>query len=319
MNATAHVNAFHRWLAVHGNWDHESADPATYLGLQPPDRDPGLLVAPADHALTRGRLATTVHLPTDEGGAQARILLARDPDDRGYISAGLGGHNARYVIEAFEPRHGLLRPLALSEHPPQAWDAAIPIAVHVEGRRLTLHVADILVLSAQMPRALRPSDQLGLFAWAERPVVFEGFEARPQPACVFVAMPFKGYEEPYAEIIGPMGDLARIVRGDNRSGPGSITAQIERDIQEADVVVAEVTATNANVFFEVGYAMAIGKPVILLARRGRKLPFDVNAYRCVYYEPTPEGRARVVPALAEELKAALGNPQAQIDALAGGN
>jgi nucleoside 2-deoxyribosyltransferase len=47
------------------------------------------------------------------------------------------------------------------------------------------------------------------------------------------------------------------------------------------VVVAEITPVNANVFYELGYAHALGKQTILLAERGRTLPFDVSGYRCI--------------------------------------
>lgn len=305
MNAQAPPNDFREWVPIHGGWEKRAVD-ATYRGLEGQDRDPGVLLAPPrDRALTRGRLATTVRLEPDDMQAQARIVVAREPGSRRYISAGIGGHDACYVIEAWEPEHGHQRPLALVERPPAAWEPSIPIAVHVEGPRLALRVGGVEVAYAQMPRPLLPGDQLGLFAWTERGVTFEGFESRREEPHAFVAMPFKDFDHVFEKIVRPVGELAEIVLGDARSGPGSITSQIERQIRDADVVIAEVTATNPNVFFEVGFAMALSKPVILVAKRKRRLPFDVQSYRCVYYDPTPEGMTRAAADLALEVKAAL--------------
>ena len=50
---------------------------------------------------------------------------------------------------------------------------------------------------------------------------------------------------------------------------------------------------NANVFFEVGYAHALSKPVILLARKGTPLPFDVRSFRVLFYEDSIGGKARL--------------------------
>jgi nucleoside 2-deoxyribosyltransferase len=55
-------------------------------------------------------------------------------------------------------------------------------------------------------------------------------------------------------------------------------------IDNSQVIIAEITAQNENVFYEVGFAHALKKPTILLADRAKKLPFDVAGYRCILYE-----------------------------------
>src|SRR5262250_1329054 len=48
------------------------------------------------------------------------------------------------------------------------------------------------------------------------------------------------------------------------SSPASIIEDIIRGIETAQIVIAEITPTNENVFYEVGYAHALKKPTILL-------------------------------------------------------
>ena len=89
------------------------------------------------------------------------------------------------------------------------------------------------------------------------------------------------YREPfdtfYREVIKPQAEkLYEIVRIDEKSGPGVIFQDMQREIGQSDVVIAEITPANPNVFYELGYAQALGKPTILLAQRGAKLPLAVS-------------------------------------------
>ena len=63
------------------------------------------------------------------------------------------------------------------------------------------------------------------------------------------------------------------------SVPGIILADIEQSIREAHVIVADITPRNANVYYEVGYSHALGKPTILVAEKETELPFDVSPFR----------------------------------------
>ena len=84
-----------------------------------------------------------------------------------------------------------------------------------------------------------------------------------------------------------------MVRVDQLTGPGIIFEDIKREIAEFKVVIAEITAPNQNVFYELGYAHALNKPTILLARRGRELPFDIRSYRVIFYDDTIGGKPEV--------------------------
>jgi nucleoside 2-deoxyribosyltransferase len=72
------------------------------------------------------------------------------------------------------------------------------------------------------------------------------------------------------------------------------------------MVVAEITERNPNVYYEVGYAHAQGKPTILLVQTNTKLPFDMSAYRCIFYENSLGGRRTIEKRLRNHVKAILG-------------
>ncbi|MDA8056021.1 MAG: hypothetical protein M0Z77_10320 [Thermoplasmatales archaeon] len=57
-------------------------------------------------------------------------------------------------------------------------------------------------------------------------------------------------------------------------------------INEADIVIADLTDRNPNVFYELAIAHALSKPVIHMSKKGERIPFDVNQYRYVSYDDT---------------------------------
>jgi hypothetical protein len=69
------------------------------------------------------------------------------------------------------------------------------------------------------------------------------------------------------------------------------------------VIIAEITPANPNVFYELGHSHATEKPAILLAERGRPLPFDVSGFRVIFYDDSIGGKRQVEDELRRHLKA----------------
>jgi hypothetical protein len=89
--------------------------------------------------------------------------------------------------------------------------------------------------------------------------------------------------------------------------PGVILQDIIEGLVESEVIIAEITPDantrfNPNVFYELGYGHARGKPTILLAKRGSALPFDVQGYRCIFYDDTIGGKKEVETDLKKHLE-----------------
>lgn len=76
------------------------------------------------------------------------------------------------------------------------------------------------------------------------------------------------------------------IRIDHENTPDSITQGILDCLYNYDLVIADLTGHNPNVFFEIGYRTSIGKPIIHLKRKGENIPFDVSSIRTLDYDLT---------------------------------
>ena len=81
----------------------------------------------------------------------------------------------------------------------------------------------------------------------------------------------------------PLASQYKIVRGDQITEPGRITTQVIRLIESAELVIADVTGGNPNVYYELALRHAPGKPIITCAEKGTALPFDTRDHRTIFY------------------------------------
>ena len=77
----------------------------------------------------------------------------------------------------------------------------------------------------------------------------------------------------------------------------------KRLINEAKVIVADLTERNPNVFYEVGLAHAIGKEVILLAQSVEDIPFDLRHLRTIIYKNDYRGQTELHETLKKTITA----------------
>lgn len=130
----------------------------------------------------------------------------------------------------------------------------------------------------------------------------------------FVMQPFSPpYDGYYETLLKPAIEQAglRPVRADDEIfGSGKIMDQVWRGIRNAKVLVAELTTRNANVYYELGLAHALGKPVVLVAAKEEEVPFDVHHIRVIYYDITdPFWGQKLIDKVAENVQSALANPE----------
>lgn len=71
------------------------------------------------------------------------------------------------------------------------------------------------------------------------------------------------------------------VRADEIAEPGLITSQVIEHVVESPLVIADLTGSNANVFYELAVRHASQKPIIQLIQRGESIPFDVAGTRTI--------------------------------------
>jgi hypothetical protein len=105
-------------------------------------------------------------------------------------------------------------------------------------------------------------------------------------AFIFVLMPFSNqfddiYQYGIKEACKDAG--AYCERVDEQIFPESILERVYNQINKADLIIADLTGRNPNVFYETGYAHALGKRVILLTQNSDDIPFDLKHYPHIIY------------------------------------
>ncbi|HWQ48375.1 MAG TPA: hypothetical protein VN414_05420 [Methanosarcina sp.] len=98
-----------------------------------------------------------------------------------------------------------------------------------------------------------------------------------------------------------------VVRADFISKTGSINKKVIQHIYTADIVVADLTELNPNVFYELGVRHSLRNGTILVALEGTKLPFDIQDLNVVFYKDRVGGEKEAIPAIQKLLGALFGS------------
>lgn len=106
---------------------------------------------------------------------------------------------------------------------------------------------------------------------------------------IFVIMSFdKKYDEIYEalKMAGKMvdGRTLEIERVSEPYGDYIITKRIEESIKKAELIICDLSEKSLNVFYELGYARSKNKTIIMTAKEGTELPFDVMQYKTKFYK-----------------------------------
>ena len=136
----------------------------------------------------------------------------------------------------------------------------------------------------------------------------------------FVIMPF-GKDETeeakwtarYSELIeravlkSNLGLEATRVDAINR--PGGIPEEIFKNLEYSRYVIADLSAENQNVAYELGIRHARKHGTILIAEKGTKLPFDFGKERIIFFSDDVEGRQRAVDRIVNSLGEMASDPK----------
>jgi tetratricopeptide (TPR) repeat protein len=135
-----------------------------------------------------------------------------------------------------------------------------------------------------------------------------------KPLC-FVLMPFGkksaggthpiDFDAVYRDVIKPAVEAAGLdpIRADEEEVGGIIHKPMFERLVLCDYAIADLTAANANVFYELGVRHAAKErtTILLFAEGHGRLPFDVAQLRALPYKITKKG----LPKNADEISAAL--------------
>ena len=91
-------------------------------------------------------------------------------------------------------------------------------------------------------------------------------------------------------------------RGDEINKVGYITSEVINRIINDDLVIADLTDLNPNVFYELAVRHAIRKPFVQLIDHTQNLPFDVHGMRTIAVDLDPEALDRAKEQLREAIE-----------------
>lgn len=314
------------WIAVEGDadvgQDMISFDPARgWLpkvppGVLPATGNPDFVPVPnctltSSKYFQRGQISFEVNLGDEKCRCQF-VLNHRLPT---YILVGLNTLDAAFGILSFKPgaqqqQLPQWQPLAVAKiggHPPiNRW---LRTTIKVFGSNISLSVEDVIVATAQVQVQINHV-QLGLFLEGNAHIKVKNISIEAENPRAFIVMQFKEpFNTLYAEVIRPVCESFgyEVVRADDIYTSGLIIKEITQSIQEASVIVADITAESPNVYYEVGYAHALNKPTILLSDKTQeRLPFDVSGFRTLFYEDSIGGKRKVEDLLKKHLQSVSG-------------
>jgi hypothetical protein len=108
----------------------------------------------------------------------------------------------------------------------------------------------------------------------------------------FVIQPFDTgrYDKLYTDVYAPAIEAAGYspYRVDQDPSVSVPIDSIETGIKSAVVCLADITEDNPNVWYELGFAFASNRPVVMICaenRQGRKFPFDIQHRSIILYKP----------------------------------
>jgi len=235
------------------------------------------------------------------------VLGYRSPEQH-YLFAELGASRSAYSVGEYVSGFGWRSLVATGQRQNLKNDRDYVLQVNLSGQELRVLVDDVPVMQHLLSHPLE-GRQAGLIAAGNQEVSFTNFAVLSGRPRAFVVMQFaEPYDTFYREVIQNQAEAAGfdVVRIDEKAGPGVIFQDIQREIEQSEIVIAEITPANPNVFYELGYAHALGKPTILLAQRDAALPFDIRSFRVVFYNDTIGGKSEVERNLRRHLEAITG-------------
>ena len=296
----------YKWMPIIGGFEEGNGDlifrGATIIAQNQEMDRVGLFVC--DQMFTGGAITAEIEFKERiSERSSCDIVIYYDPQNQSTVNVGLADESlfairhfaaSKWTVHAIAGGQGNLR-------------TDRPYALRVEryGSLVRQLVDGVEVLRTILPFTLGQS-QVGVQCVDKTDIIVRDFKVENIRPKAFVVMQFsEPYNDVYYDVIKKVCDELNIEvnRIDEAGGPGIIISDISREINESHLIIADITPRNPNVFYEVGYAHALGKPTILIAEKGTDLPFDVSPFRTLFYENSIGGKGRLEEGLRKHIQA----------------
>lgn len=305
-NGASPATQITQWAAITGRWSFESGT-AVFKGPEQAGTTQPIGLALGAPPFRDGQVRTRIKIARNSK-TTAGIAVGFTSLNAPHILVQVGAYDRAYAITEFNPGFGFAAlasaGLLTNVDPAVEHD----LTVDLQGQNLSMTVDAVNVLNVLLRQPLEGRG-VGLFAWGDAEIVFRETELHQTRPRVFVIMPFaEPFDTLYCDVIKPVAQDQlgfEIVRIDEIQAPGMILEDIQQRIASSHAVVAEISARNPNVFYELGYAHALEKPAILLVRRqdSGEVPFDIKPYRAIHYDDSIGGKKVVERNLRAHLEA----------------
>lgn len=139
---------------------------------------------------------------------------------------------------------------------------------------------------------------------------FDGLGISPKNVVVnnkliFFLTPFHNdFQKEYNLVKEICADLdLTCTRGDEDFVKGNVLKYILEKIMSSSVVIANLNGRNPNVYYELGIAHAIGKPVILITNETNfeQIPFDLRSNKLIIYKSSEDLKKALTNSIAKTL------------------
>jgi hypothetical protein len=97
-------------------------------------------------------------------------------------------------------------------------------------------------------------------------------------------------------------------RADKTARPGEIISHVIENLVDSDIVIADLSGRNSNVFYELGIRHAVNNNTILIADDFEDVPFDLSGLRAIGYKYEPKSLRRLESSLKKAIGEILDEP-----------
>lgn len=198
------------------------------------------------------------------------------------------------VVNQFAPLVGLFKERGLADKGTIVASEGFTKQAKAAAKEMGVELLEVADLQQRMQG--RASDLKAAEEEVDQARITQAATGKKEPPRIFVVMPFADefvdvYVLGIREVAERLGFAVQ--RADDIEHNSNILEVIQMQIRQCDVVVADMTGRNANVFYEIGYALALNRQTILICRKGEAIPFDLQALNHISYSSIVDLKERL--------------------------